>query len=74
MGEEVLLDTGSGDYFGMNPVGTFIWTQLREGTALEEIADSVANEFEIETEKAHADISDFIKSLKKLGLFHSDAI
>ena len=56
MGEVVLLDLGSGQYFGLDPVGARIWELASEGQALAGVADRIVAEFDVARDVAEADI------------------
>lgn len=69
VGEEiVILDLGSGEYFSLNGVGAFIWTQLASGWAPAGIAQSVTDRYEVDLPTAEHDVRDFLADLVKLGL------
>ena len=45
-GEEVILNLGTGMYFGLNAVGTQIWRLIREGCSSEQIVATLLKEYE----------------------------
>ena len=45
-GEAVMLDLETGEYYGLNDVGTLIWSMLAEGSSLTRIYESVSTAFE----------------------------
>lgn len=47
-GETVMMDMESGNYFGVNSVGSHIWEILETQNSIEAIVDSVQRTFEIE--------------------------
>jgi len=69
IGEEaVLLAAESGQYFGLNEVGRFIWEKLNDGSTCEEIALQLASEYGIPEPEARTDVMDFVNSLEKSSL------
>ena len=62
-GESVLLHLGSGQYFGLDEVGTFVWSGLAEGCTLAEIEKRVLNEYDAAPEQVHADVVRIVKEL-----------
>lgn len=60
-GEAVILQLETGVYFGLNPVGTHIWTllQARPYTA-QELAASILDTFEIDHETCLKDLQHFL--------------
>ncbi len=66
--ETVLLDLASGVYFGVDGVGKRIWESLGEGNSLGETAAIIAAEFEVDEERAQADLVAFASDLVSRGL------
>ena len=72
-GESVLLDPDAGLYFGMNSVGTAIWSFLERPMALATLAELVATEFAIAREVAWRDCVTFLDDLEAHGLVELQA-
>ncbi len=66
-GEAIVVDLDSGLTIGLNPTGTFIWSQL-QGRSESEIAAATAKEFEVEPDGAMADVHDFVEELRRRRL------
>ena len=62
--ELVILNVGSGTYFGLDHVGARIWQLLEEGLAADDIANKVATETGAPLDRVSADVQTFIDSLK----------
>ncbi|UBM59004.1 PqqD family protein [Marinilongibacter aquaticus] len=63
-GESVILNHEKGTYYNLNEVGSFIWSQLEnKASTLNELAEAVAENFEIETDECLADVEELIKDL-----------
>jgi hypothetical protein len=67
-GEAVLLDLASGRYFGLNPVGTRIWTLLAEGATVAAVAAALAQEFDAEPAAIARDVDELVTELAARGL------
>jgi hypothetical protein len=67
-GEAVILDLASGRYFGLNAVGTRIWTLLDQGTSIEEIVRTVAEEYDADADEIDRDVKALIEDLSSRGL------
>lgn len=50
----------------LNPVGTYVWN-LADGRSIGSIVEEVVREFEVEREKATADVMQFVEQLVRLG-------
>jgi hypothetical protein len=66
-GEIVLLNVVTGQYFGLDEVGSRVWVLLTSdgdaGASLEVLRDRVVAEFEVEAPAAQADLTDLLTQL-----------
>lgn len=62
-GETVILNLESGTYYGLDPVGAFIWQLLTRGESLRNICYVLPEEFEVDTETAQRDLESLIDDL-----------
>lgn len=67
-GELVVLDLVRGDYFGLDEVGSRMWTALAEGRSVDEVARAIHAEYDASPEVARADVLAFAKDLVDRGL------
>ncbi len=67
-GEAVLLATESGKYFGLNEVGTRMWSLLRLHGNVEAVCDSLLAEYDVSEEHLREDIARFVDTLADRGL------
>jgi hypothetical protein len=63
-GEAVLLDLGTGTYFGLNGVGTRIWQLIDHGHEPADIINVLAAEYDAATPTIAADVERLIGELK----------
>lgn len=68
----VLLDLESGVYFGLDPVGTRIWTLLSEHATPQAVCDAMAQEYEVERDVLAADVLRLVGELQETGLVHAN--
>jgi len=66
--EGFAFDPTSGDSFQVSPTGLLILSGLKSGKADEEIARSLAEEYEVSLGEAQRDVADFLADLKNLNL------
>ena len=66
--ETVLLDMNSGVYFGLNPIGTSIWSTLSSPRSIAEIRDTLLKEYDVEPSACVAAIWRFTKGMAAKGL------
>ena len=63
-GETVMMDIESGNYFGINAVGSYIWEVLESEHTLEEIVVSLKTQFDIsESDTVQEDIISFLGNM-----------
>lgn len=67
-GETVLLDLESELYFGLDAVGTRIWTLLAEGASVGAVVETLLQEYEVERATLEADVSELLSKLSEAGL------
>lgn len=66
--EAVLLDLKEGLYFGLNDVGSRIWTLLGEEKSLSEICDQLLAEYDVSREELESHVQALVKELLGKGL------
>lgn len=67
-GEAVLLDLASGRYFGLNPVGTRVWTLLDGGATVDGVVGAISAEFEADPDEVTRDVDELLAELMARGL------
>ena len=67
-GDAVLLDLASGRYFGLNPVGTRVWTLLAAGATVDAAIAAMAAEFDADAGQIARDVDELIAELLTRGL------
>ena len=67
-GETVLLDLQSEHYFGLDEVGTRIWSLINEGRAVGEVVDTLLDEYDVDRATLETDVSALLASLLEAGL------
>jgi Coenzyme PQQ synthesis protein D (PqqD) len=67
-GEAIILNLESGTYFGLDPVGTRIWSLLQENHSVRKICELVQQEYEVPPERLEGDILRLLEDLRVNGL------
>ncbi len=68
----VLLDLDTKYYYNLNETGLRIWQMMEESQNLAEVAKRLANEYEVEVERAKASVARLMKDLEKERLIMPD--
>ncbi len=63
--ECVLLNAQTGDFYGLDEIGTRIWMLIKEYGNLELVVQEMLKEYEVTEEKLRLDISSLVESLRK---------
>jgi hypothetical protein len=67
-GEAVLLNLETGVYFGLNEVGTRIWSLLQEGVSLTQVLDQIQDEYTVSAEVLQEDLLRLVEQMLEKGL------
>jgi hypothetical protein len=66
--ETVILDLGSGMYFGLDPVGARIWQLLSDGRQLDAVVSTLLSEYDVEEDQLRQDVNSLVSELLSRGL------
>lgn len=66
--DQVILDTKSNKYFGLENVASRIWALTENSIAVEAIIETLIEEFEVDRETLSQDCISFICDLESRGL------
>ena len=66
--ETVILDLGSGTYFGLDPVGARVWQLLGGGTTVQQVVTTLLGEYDVAEDRLRQDVTDLINELVSRGL------
>ncbi len=67
-GEEVILSMQDGVYYGLDPIGARIWALLQQARSLDELADIVVAEYEVDRASALRDLVSLAGQMIERGL------
>ena len=62
-GETVLLDLQSESYFGLDAVGTRIWQLLQENNRLQQVFDTMLEEYDVDEKELEKDLNELLDKL-----------
>ena len=69
LGEEsAILNLKNSMYYGINPVGTRIWTLLKEPRSVEQLRDTLLDEYQVDAALCERDLLDLLRKMKSEGL------
>ena len=68
----VMMSLDLGKYFGLNEVGSRIWELLKEPRAMGDLCASLQQDFDVDPDACHEEVSEFLVALAKEGLIEID--
>ena len=66
--EAVVLELQASNYFGMNDVGTAVWTFLQQPREVSDVIEHIVDNYEVSPEQAEVEILSFLQNLADKGL------
>ena len=66
--EAVLLQFGSGEYFGLNPIGVRVWELLKTEPSFGELVSLVVAEYDVTPEVAAQDLTVMVRNMERHAL------
>ena len=72
--EMVILNTDSGEYFGLDEMGALMWQHFSQDDSIQETFERISAIYEVESEQLQNDIFTFIQKLENAGLIQIKAI
>jgi len=67
-GETVILHVEKGMYYGLNKLGTRVWSLIQEPRTIDELVQTILSEYEVEPEQAERDLVALVNDLAVNGL------
>jgi hypothetical protein len=67
-GEAAILDVQSGIYYGLNTVGARIWRLIQEPRTVNEVYETLLEEYEVEPERCERELLALLQELAAKGL------
>lgn len=64
----VILDLKSGVYYGLDAVGTYVWTLIQQPKVLSDIVAAVVDEYLVERERCVQDLQRLFGEMAQLNL------
>ena len=72
-GEEVILDLSNGVYYGLNPIGSRIWSLIQAPQPVQTIIDILLCEYDVDREECTRQVYSFLADLSDRRLIKIDS-
>ena len=66
--EIIILNMETGDYLGLNTVGSAIWEHLQTPQSINSIIEKLMAEFEVDRQTCIAETTEYLEKIQLLGL------
>jgi len=70
--EAVLLDLKTERYLGLDSVSARIWQVLTGGGSVQSAYETLLAEFDVEPDRLHSDLEEFVQELFQFGLVEQE--
>lgn len=67
-GEAAILNLKSGTYYGLDPVGAFVWNQLASPQPVSAIVTSMLERYDVDPQRCERDLLALLAQLDQRGL------
>ncbi|MDQ1260874.1 MAG: hypothetical protein QG575_55 [Euryarchaeota archaeon] len=64
-GESVILNIKNGLYYGLDPVGSWIWSQIQQPIAVRDVRDAMLKEYEVDADLCERDLIVLLKTMQE---------
>jgi hypothetical protein len=66
--ESAILNLKNSVYYGMNPVGTRVWTLLKQPRTIADVRDAIVDEYDVDSDRCGQDVLELLEKLRGEGL------
>ena len=67
-GEKVMMDLEKGQYFALNSVASRIWEVIQSPISINQVVDTLLEEYEVEREECEKSVLEFVQGLEHASL------
>jgi hypothetical protein len=64
-GESVILNIKNGLYYGLDPVGSWIWSRIQRPIAVRDVMDAMLEEYEVEADLCERDLIALLNAMQE---------
>jgi hypothetical protein len=67
-GEAVILNMETGIYYGLNPVGAWVWEAVQAPQTVAQLLDGLVAEFDVDAQRGEQDLMALLEDLAQASL------
>jgi hypothetical protein len=61
-GETIVLGMSQGEYFGLDEIGSRVWTLIQSPTTVRQVCETLTKEYDVELDRCKEDIIELLQS------------
>jgi hypothetical protein len=66
--EMAILNLQNSTYYGLDPVGAFVWSLMQRPTTVRELRDAILKKYDVEEQRCERELLDLLHTLHSEGL------
>src|SRR6266403_2088539 len=63
-----ILNLGNSTYYGLDPVGTYVWSLMQRPTSVRELRDAMLEKYEVDEQRCERELLDLLQMMRREGL------
>jgi len=66
--EVVILDLQNSTYYGLDPVGAYVWSLMQRPTSVRELRDAMLKKYAVDEQRCERELLDLLQTMHSEGL------
>jgi len=66
--EVVILNLKNSTYYGLDPVGAYIWSLMQRAASVRELRDAMLRKYEVDEQRCERELVDLLQTMHNEGL------
>ena len=66
--EVVILNLQNSTYYGLDPVGAYVWSLMQRATSVRELRDAMLKKYEVDEQRCERELLDLLQTMHSEGL------
>jgi len=66
--EMAILNLQNSTYYGLDPVGAYIWSLMQRPTNVRELRDAMLKKYEVDEQRCERELLDLLQTMRSEGL------
>lgn len=66
--EMAILNLRNSTYYGLDPVGAYVWSLMQRPTSVTELRDAMLKKYEVDEQRCERELLDLLQMMRREGL------